>query len=71
MGKALEQMFRVFNVESKGQQYQLNVLDKLNESFPMKIEIMKSENVNRVMDNFKRNGDVKGGGCVKFYQKFL
>ena len=68
MGEALEYMFRGFNVESKAKQYSLDVLEKFTESFPMQIEIMKSKNVNKVIDNF-RNGHVKEGGFVKFYPK--
>ena len=71
MGEALEQMFRVLDVEPKDQSYKLDVFQRTNEHFPIKIEIMKSKNVKAVMDNFRRQGHVKGGGCVKFYQKFL
>jgi hypothetical protein len=71
MRETLKQMFRVFEVESKHQQYKLDVFEKISESFPIKIEIMKSKNVESVMDNFRREGHVKGGGCVKFFRKWL
>ena len=58
-----------FKVESKDQQYHLNVFEKESESFSIKIEIMKSKYVESVMDNFRREGHVKGDGCVKFFRK--
>ena len=71
MGETLEQMFRVFDVEPKEQFYKLDIFERTNENFPMKIEIMKSKSVKAVMDNFRRQGHVEGGGCVKFFQKYL
>ena len=60
MGETLEQMFRVFDVEPKEQFYKLDIFERTNENFPMKIEIMKSKSVKAVMDNFRRQGHVKG-----------
>ena len=71
MGETLEQMFRVFKIVSKDQQYQLDVLERVNENFPMKIEIKKSKHVESVMENFRRQGHVKGGGCVNFFRKYF
>ena len=71
MGETLEQMFRVFEIESEDQQYQLDVLESVNENFPMKIEIKKSKHVESVMENFRRQGHLKGGGCVKFFRKYI
>ena len=71
MGEARKQMFRVFDVEPKEQFYKLDIFERTNENFPMKIKIMKSIYVKSVMDNFRRQGHVKGGGCVKFFQKHL
>ena len=59
-------MFRVFEVMSEDQKYQLDVLEKYNDTFEVKIKIMKSKNVKAMIDNFRRNGHVRGGGCVKF-----
>ena len=66
MGETLEQMFQVFKVNSEDQQYQLDVDEKINESFKVKLEMKKFKNLKAVIDNFRRQGYVKGGGCVKF-----
>ena len=71
MGESLEQMFRVFNVKSEDQQYQLDVIDKVKETFQLKLEMKTFENNEKVIDNFRRQGHVPGGGCVKFYRKYL
>ena len=71
MGESLEQMFRVFNVKSEDQQYQLDVIDKVKETFQLKLEIKTFENNEKVIGNFRRQGHVLGGGCVKFYRKYL
>ena len=68
MGESLEQMFRVFEARPEEQQYQLDVLEKRKESFPVKLENMKSKNLKAIIDNFRREGHVQGGGCVKFLQ---
>jgi hypothetical protein len=66
MGETLEQMFKVFKVSTEDQQYQLDVEEKVKESFLVKLEIKKSKNLKTVIDNFRREGYVKGGGCVRF-----
>ena len=71
MGESLEQMFRVFNVKLGDQQYQLEVLDKVKETFQLKLEMKNFENNEKVIENFRRQGHVPGGGCVKFYRKYL
>ena len=68
MGESLEQMFRVFEARPEEQQYQLDVLEKRKESFPVKLENMKSKNLKAIIDNFRREGHVQDGGCVKFLQ---
>ena len=45
MGETFDQMFRVFNVSNEEQQYQLDVDEKVKESFQVKLEIRKSKHV--------------------------
>ena len=71
MGEALEQMFIVFKVDIEDQQYQLDIKEKSKENFPFTIEIIKSKHSKAMIDNFRRQGYVKGGGCVKFFKKML
>lgn len=71
MGETLEQMFRVFEVKAEDQQYQLDVVDKVNENFQLKLEMKNFENNENVIENFRRQGHVPGGGCVKFFRKYL
>ena len=54
MGEALEQKFKVFEVETKDDQYQLDVKGKIKESF---------QNIQSVISNFRIQSYVKGGGC--------
>ena len=44
MGENLEQMFRVFNVKSDDQQYKFDVIDKVKETFQLKLEMKDFEN---------------------------
>ena len=69
--ETLEQMFHVFKVNSEDQQYQLDVLEKLKETFQLRLEMKNFKDNEKVIDNFRRQGDVQGGGCVKFFRKFL
>ena len=71
MDEELEKMFRVFKVESNDRQYKLNVSERSKKTFPFKIEIKKSKDVETVLNNFSRQGHVPGGGCVKFFRKLL
>ena len=71
MGESLEQMFRVFKVDAEDQHYQLDVFEKVEDTFLLKLEMKKSKNHKEVIDNFKRKGYVPGGGCVKFFRKIL
>ena len=48
MGETLEQMFQVFKVNSEDQQYQLDVDEKINESFKVKLEMKKFKNLKAV-----------------------
>ena len=56
MGESLEQMFCVFDVKSEDQQYQLDVIDKVKETFQLKLEMKTFENNEKVIDNFRRRG---------------
>ena len=71
MGESLEQMFRVFNVKSEDQQYQLDVIDKAKKTLQLKLEMKTFENNEKVIENFRRQGHAPGGGCVKLYRKYL
>ena len=71
MGGSLEQMFTVFKVKPQDQQYQLDVSEKVKDTFPFKLELKKSPNTEAIIDNFRRYGHVQGGGCVKFYRKLF
>ena len=64
-------MFSVCNVKSENQQYQFDVVVKVKETFQLKLEMKTFENNEKVIDNFRRQGHVLGGGCVKFYRKYL
>ena len=64
-------MFRVFNVKSEDQQYQLDVFEKIEETFNFKLEMKIFEDNEKVIENFRRQGHVPGGGCVKFFTKYL
>ena len=44
----------------------MEIDEKADERFPVKIDFKKSENLRQVINNFRRDGNVKGGGCVKF-----
>ena len=39
MGEALEQIFTVFKSKSDNQQYKLDVLEKIKDTFPIKLKI--------------------------------
>ena len=65
MGESLEQMFRVFKVNAEDQHYQLE------ETFQLRPEMKNFKKHKEVIVNFKRQGCVPGGGCVKFFRKFL
>ena len=54
MGEALELMFECFKVKQEEQNYQLDVGKKMKETFPIKLEIKKSDNLKYVIDNFRR-----------------
>ena len=71
MGESLELMFECFKIKSENQQYQLEVLDKVKDTFPLKLEMKKFPNDKAVIDNFRREGHVPGGGCVKFFRKLF
>ena len=71
MGESLEQMFECFKIKKENQQYQLDVLDKVKDTFPLKLEMKKLKNDKAVLDNFRRQGYVPGGGCVKFFRKLF
>ena len=61
MGESLEQMFHVFNVKLEDQQYQLDVLDKVKETFQLILEMERFVNNEKVIENFRRQGHVTGG----------
>ena len=71
MGESLEQMFSLFNVKPQDQQYQLDVFEKVIDTFHFKLELKNFPNREAVVDNFRRQGHVPGGGCVKFFRKLL
>ena len=71
MGESLEQMFWVFKVDAEDQHYQLDVFEKVEETFQLRLEMKKSENHKEVIDNFKRQDYVPGRGCAKFFIKIL
>ena len=71
MGESLEPMFIVFKVKSEDQQYKLDVLEKVKDTFPLKLEMKKFKGNEAVIDNFRRQGYVPGGGCVKFFRKLV
>ena len=71
MGESLEQMFRVFESKSDDQQYQLDVMEKVNETCHMKLEMKTFESNEKVIENFRRQVHVPGGGSVKFFRKYL
>ena len=49
MGETFDQMFCVFNVSNEEQQYQLDVDEKVKESFQVKFKIRKSKRVYRFL----------------------
>jgi hypothetical protein len=63
-------MFTVFKINSENQQYKLDVLEKITDTFPIKLEIKKFPNNKEVIENFRRQGYVTGG-CVKFFRKLF
>ena len=65
-GETLDLMCQCIKVKQDDQQYEHNVGKKVRESFPVKLKIKKSENLQWVIDNLRREVRVKGGGCVKF-----
>jgi hypothetical protein len=71
MGQTLKQMFHVFKENSEDQQYQLDVLEKVKETFQLRLEMKKFRDNEKVIDSFIRQGHVQAGGCVKFFRKFL
>ena len=62
---------KVFKIKPEDQQYQLDVFEKVNDTFNLKLEMKKFANNKAVIDNFRRQGHVPGGCCVKFYRKLL
>jgi hypothetical protein len=68
MGESMEQMFICFKVKSEDQQYKIDVLEKVKDTFPLKLEMKKFKGNEAVKDNFRRQGHVPGGGCVKFFR---
>ena len=71
MGESLEQMFSLFKVKSQDQQYKLDVLEEVNDTFQLRLEMKKFKENEAVIDNFRRQGYVPGGGCVKFFRKLV
>ena len=64
-------MLQLFKIKPQDQQYQLDVFEKVNDTFNLKLEMKKCANNKAVIDNFRREGHVPGGGCVKFFRKLL
>ena len=64
-------MFEVFKIKSENQQYQLYLFDKVKDTFHLKLDMKKFPNNKSVIDNFKREGHVPEGGCVKFFRTLL
>ena len=64
--ETLATVFKVFKVKGEDKEYKLKIDEKVGEMFPVKIDFKKSENLRSVINNFRRDGNVKGGGCVKF-----
>ena len=71
MGESLKQMFLVFNVKPEDQQYQHSVLEHEKETFNLKLEMKKFANTEDVVNNLRIYGHVPGGGCIKFFRKYL
>ena len=63
--ETFKNVFKVFKVNEDDQQFKLKIGSKTGDKFPVKIESRRSKNLNSVIDNFRRDGNVKGGGCVK------
>ena len=49
----------------------VDVLEKLKETFQLRLEMKNFKDNEKVINNFRRQGYVQGGGCVKFFRKFL
>ena len=59
-------MFKVFKVDDKDREYDLDIGEKSNEMFPVKLKIKQSKDFMTIINNFRRDGYVEGGGCVNF-----
>ena len=64
--ETLATVFKVFKVKGDDKEYKMEIDEKVGDKFPVKIEFKKSENLRAVTNNFRRDGYVEGGGCVKF-----
>ena len=70
VGESLEHLFPIFKVKSEDQQYKLIVLEKVKDSFPLKLELKNFKKNEDVVNNIRTQGYVQGGGCVKCYRKY-
>ena len=59
-------MFKVFKVDDKDREYDLDIGEKSSEMFPVKLKMKQSKDFKTIINNFRRDGYVEGGGCVKF-----
>ena len=59
-------MFQVFKIKP---QDQLDVFEKVHDTFNIKLEMKKFAKT--VINNFRREGHDPGRGCVKFFRKLL
>ena len=66
LDEILATVFKVFKVKGEDKDYKMEIDKKVGEKFPVKIDFKKSEQLRNVINNFRRDGNVKGGGCVKF-----
>ena len=66
LDETLATVFKVFKVKGEDKDYKMEIDKKVGEMFPVKIDFKKSEQLRNVINNFRRDGNVKGGGCVKF-----
>ena len=66
LDETLATVFKVFKVKGEDKDYKMEIDKKVGDKFPVKIDFKKSEQLRNVINNFRRDGNVKGGGCVKF-----
>ena len=62
----LKNVFKVFKVSEEDKEFELKIGDKIGDKFPIKLEFRNFTRLRDVINNFRRDGNVKGGGCVKF-----